>query len=169
MANDHDETGSGLFVGQVAQSFGLLDAVMSETLGMAMHNAVRAQSNMQMVNAAAVVASCARILSAVPGADTPLPPSPPPAPGPDAPTGASPAGLLGQIAKDAVRAQTAVDKLASDHRMAQLDVQQAAEALQTILGGTEALPDAPKPRTPANPDTQPDTPKAPSGSDSAPQ
>ncbi|WP_188262100.1 RebB family R body protein [Azospirillum tabaci] len=56
-----------------AQSFAMLDAVMVETLGMAMHNAVHRQQNAGMVNSAAVTAACAKML-AVPFPTTPPPP-----------------------------------------------------------------------------------------------
>ncbi|MEM7244841.1 MAG: RebB family R body protein [Acidobacteriota bacterium] len=49
-----------------AQSMGMLDAVMAETLGMAMHNAVNAQQNMQMVSSAAVTATCSHMLRGQP-------------------------------------------------------------------------------------------------------
>lgn len=63
-------------------SQGLLDAVMAETVGMLMHNAVTAQHNSQMVSGAATAAACARILRTGGGAppvvkvsvpNTPLP------------------------------------------------------------------------------------------------
>lgn len=59
-----------------AQSMGIIDAVMAETLGMAMHNAVSAQQNSQMVGAAAVTSACAKML-AVPVAKPPKPVTPP--------------------------------------------------------------------------------------------
>ncbi|WP_247884916.1 RebB family R body protein, partial [Azospirillum formosense] len=46
-----------------AQSFAMLDAVMVETLGMAMHNAVHRQQNPGMGNSPAVTAPCAKMLS----------------------------------------------------------------------------------------------------------
>ncbi len=49
-----------------AESSAMLDAVMAETLGMSMHNAVTAQHNMQMVSAASVTATCARIIQGGP-------------------------------------------------------------------------------------------------------
>lgn len=71
-----------LLTGQApSQSFGMLDAVMVETLGMAMHNAVHRQQNASMVNSAAVTAACAKML-AVPFPAPPPPPTPaPPPPG----------------------------------------------------------------------------------------
>lgn len=50
-----------------AQTTAMLDAVMAESIGMAMYNAVTAQHNAQMVSSAAVAAACARMLKS-PGA-----------------------------------------------------------------------------------------------------
>jgi|AGTN01.1.fsa_nt_gi U5 snRNP spliceosome subunit len=70
-----------LLTGQApSQAFGLLDAVMVETLGVAMHNAVSRQQNAGMISSAAVTAACAKML-AVPFPEPP-PPPPPPAPAP---------------------------------------------------------------------------------------
>ncbi len=55
-----------------SQTTAMLDAVMAETIGMLMHNAVTAQHNGQMVGSAAVTATCAKILS------VPLPEPPKP-------------------------------------------------------------------------------------------
>jgi hypothetical protein len=132
MATDTPTPGGGTPVGQpTAQTFGLLEAVMSETLGMAMHNAVRAQGNMQTVNAAAVVASCARMLNA-------SPPAPPAAPTPAAngPTPGPPP--TGQIARDTVRAETALGSLVADSQRARGDVQSAATALETLIKHAQA-------------------------------
>ena len=54
-------------VGQApALTQGLLDAVMAQTLGLAMHNAVTAQQNAQTASTAAVTATCARLVQARP-------------------------------------------------------------------------------------------------------
>lgn len=45
-----------------AQSSAMLDALMAETVGMAMYNAVNTQQNAQMIGSAAVTAACARML-----------------------------------------------------------------------------------------------------------
>ena len=47
-----------------AYSFGLIDTVMSDTLGMTMHNAVTAQQNQQIIANAALSAACAQMLKA---------------------------------------------------------------------------------------------------------
>jgi len=65
-----------------SQSIAMLNNVMAETIGMAMHNAVTAQHNAQMLNSATTTSTCARILSVM-GAKPPAPASPP-APGPSA-------------------------------------------------------------------------------------
>jgi hypothetical protein len=81
-----------LATGQSAsQAFGMLDAVMLETLGMAMHNAVHRQQSSGMINGAAVTATCAKILATPIGQPSPPPkkPDPPqvhPLEGPNAPT-----------------------------------------------------------------------------------
>ena len=63
-----------------SQAFGMLDAVMAETLGMAMHNAVGRQQGAGMVSSAAVTAACAKMLQAQVPQPVPTPPSPPPPP-----------------------------------------------------------------------------------------
>ena len=70
-----------------AQSFAMLDAVMVETLGMAMHNAVHRQQNAGMVNSAAVTAACAKMLS------VPFPTTPPPPPSGSSTSGGNAAPL----------------------------------------------------------------------------
>jgi hypothetical protein len=79
---DSVTTASLLVNGQApSQSFGMLDTVMAETLGMAMHNAVMRQQASSTVNTAAVTATCARMLqvqtAVVLPPLTPIPPTPP--------------------------------------------------------------------------------------------
>ena len=50
-------------IGQ-SKSMALLNTVMTETIGMSMHNAVSAQQNAQQINNAATTSACARILAA---------------------------------------------------------------------------------------------------------
>lgn len=57
-----------------SHSASMLDALMAETIGMAMHNATNAQHNAQMISSAAVTAACARMLKV-----QPVPWVPPPA------------------------------------------------------------------------------------------
>lgn len=61
-----------------SQAFGMLDAVMVESLGMAMHNAVMRQQGSSMVGTAAVTAACAKMLQRQTYYIPPDPPEPPP-------------------------------------------------------------------------------------------
>jgi len=87
---DSVSAASTLLVAQgPAQSFSMLDMVMLETLGTAMHNAVARQQGAGMVSNAAVTATCAKMINAPwpvpPPAPEPPPPPPPqviPLPGP---------------------------------------------------------------------------------------
>ncbi|MBC7907904.1 MAG: RebB family R body protein [Rhodospirillaceae bacterium] len=64
-----------LMTGQApSHAFGLLDAVMVESLGMAMHYAVSRQQNSSLISSAAVTAACAKMLAV----QAPQPPAPPP-------------------------------------------------------------------------------------------
>jgi len=56
------ETSASVLGSAPAQTTGMLDALMTETLGMAMHNAVTTQHNSQMVTTAAITAACGRML-----------------------------------------------------------------------------------------------------------
>jgi Killing trait len=69
-----------LSTGQAAsQARGMLDAVLLETLGMAMYNAVHRQQSAGMISSAAVTAACAKMLAApFPIEQPPTPPGPPP-------------------------------------------------------------------------------------------
>lgn len=82
------ETNSTVLGHAPSGSQGLLDAVMAETVGMLMHNAVTAQHNSQMVSGAATAAACARILrtggGAPPVVKVSVPGAPQPGSGDDA-------------------------------------------------------------------------------------
>jgi hypothetical protein len=69
------------------QAFGMLDSVMTETLGMAMYNAVSRQQGSSMIGSAATTAVCAKMLSAPFPFEIPPPPPPPPAPPAPPPSG----------------------------------------------------------------------------------
>lgn len=64
-------------------SAAILDNVLTETIGMALHNAVSAQQNSQMSNTAATTATIARILNAFPDPNSPHNNVPPPTPAPE--------------------------------------------------------------------------------------
>jgi Killing trait len=91
-----------LLTGQApAQAMGMLDAVLVETLGMAMHNAVMRQQNGQMVTSAALTAACAKMLQTpigLPAAPAPPPPPPAPPPAPPAPSSNSSSVPLSTLA-----------------------------------------------------------------------
>ncbi len=80
---DAATTTAALLTGQApSQATGILDTVMAETLGMSMHNAVMRQQADGMVGAAAVTATCAKMLQAPPylSPKKDLPPMPDPSP-----------------------------------------------------------------------------------------
>ncbi len=56
-----------------AQSFGMLDAILTETLGMAMYNAVSRQQGASMIGSAATTSSCAKMLRVPLRGPAPLP------------------------------------------------------------------------------------------------
>ncbi|XUM21613.1 RebB family R body protein [Bradyrhizobium oligotrophicum S58] len=99
-----------------SQAFGLLDAVMVETLGMAMHNAIGRQQGASVIGSAAVTAACAKMLSvpfpiAPPPAPKPPPPSVDPLPGP--PPNPSPSAAVAAAFAEAESAVTALKLQAS--------------------------------------------------------
>ncbi|CEE75724.1 Translation initiation factor IF-2 (modular protein) [Xanthomonas citri pv. citri] len=120
-----------------AQALGMLDAVMLETLGMAMHNAVNRQQGAGMINAAAITAACAKMISApfpVPPPPPPAPPGPPPTvaplPGPPA-VPPPPAALIAAAAAEA-EAKVAVDVLKTQAQGASADAATATADLMEV-------------------------------------
>jgi hypothetical protein len=129
-----------------SQSMGMLDAVLLDTLGMAMHNAVNRQQSSHMTSAAAVTAACARMLQVQP----PSPPKPPPLPPPQVQPLAGPKDLATDIAANAASAEASVTRLQSDATTAGEDTAAAAAALKKIADMAEppAAPvTPPKPAT----------------------
>ncbi|MDR3419515.1 MAG: RebB family R body protein [Nevskia sp.] len=133
-----------------AQSFGMLDAVLLETLGMAMHNAVNRQQGGSVIGAAAVAAACARMLGAPLPLQPPPPPGPPPTPpvvnplpGPP-PTPPPPAAVIaaafaeGEAAIQVLKAQA--QSATTDGTQAQNDLKQLATdaTASSTAGGTGA-------------------------------
>ena len=136
-----------LLAGQApSQSFVLLDAVMAETLAMAMQNAVSRQQGASVVSSAAVTATCAKMLMAnPPGPPPPQPPLPPvvvPLPGP--PPDPSPQAA---VAAAFAQAEADIDFLKTQAASTTVSVQQQAQddlnALVTDAGGT--VPSQPSP------------------------
>jgi len=147
-----------LATGQSAsQSFGMLDAVMLETLGMAMHNAVHRQQSSSMINSAAVTAACAKILA------TPIGTAPPPAKKPDPPQvhaldgPSSPPPVAVEMdkamasGKDAISALKEIgaeaDSQAAAAAATSEQVKTDLETLAAEAGGTDS---APQPTDPSN-------------------
>jgi hypothetical protein len=132
-----------------SQAFGLLDAVMAETLGMAMHNAVSRQQGASVIGSAAVTAACAKMLS-VPYPAPPPPPPPPPPPSvhplPGPPPDVSPTGAIMTAYS---QAETAIETLKIQAASAS-SVAQTAQAdlndLITEAGGTPPAPPPPPPQ-----------------------
>jgi hypothetical protein len=67
--------------GAPADSFAMLEVVTTETIGMAMHNALARQQAGAMVASAAAAAICARMGAVPPPFPSASPPPPPPAAG----------------------------------------------------------------------------------------
>ncbi|MCW8875427.1 MAG: RebB family R body protein [Kangiellaceae bacterium] len=89
------------------ESIGLLDIASSETIGMAMYNAVSAQQNSQISSSAAVTSACAKMLSTqptLPSVPAPAVDNPPPFMplGPDKADSASLIKEADTLANDAV-------------------------------------------------------------------
>jgi hypothetical protein len=118
------------------QAFGMLDTVMTETLGMAMYNAVSRQQGSSMIGSAATTAVCAKMLS------TPFPfevPAPPPAPAPTGgvqplhappPKPPKPASVI--IAAAKAEGESAIDTLKTEEQGLASDAAAARGALEQL-------------------------------------
>ncbi|MFN3536846.1 MAG: RebB family R body protein [Brevundimonas sp.] len=125
-----------------SQAFGMLDAVMVESLGMAMHNAVMRQQGASMVGTAAVTAACARMLQRPAASLPPEPPDPPPhidpLPGPDRPPPS-----VDEAFQDG---EAAIHELRKQAASASTSAAQAREDLaQLAADATAPLPPPPDP------------------------
>jgi hypothetical protein len=122
-----------------AQSFGMLDAVMAETLGMAMHNAVMRQQAASMVSSAAVTAACAKMLQ-TPYAILP-PPDPPlmPLRGVQ-PLDGPPSRTADVIAAAAEQAETGIHRLKAEVIELEQDTAAAEAALKAAAADATAPP-----------------------------
>ncbi|MGG6315313.1 RebB family R body protein [Stenotrophomonas geniculata] len=173
---DSVSAASTLLVAQgPAQSFSMLDMVMLETLGTAMHNAVARQQGAGMVSNAAVTATCAKMINAPwpvpPPAPEPPPPPPPqviPLPGP-VPAPPSPAAV---IAAATAEGKTAISVLQAQTHGATADAAAATSslhALETLAGNAAAPAPGPAPDPSSGPDpdagpaqdSAPDSPSSP--------
>ncbi len=91
-----------------SQAMGMLDAVLLDTLGVAMHNAVMRQANSHTAASAAVTAACAKMLSVPFLINSPTPPLSPPVVTPLPTPPASPTAVVAAAYADA---ETAVNVL----------------------------------------------------------
>lgn len=133
-----------LLAGQSAASaMGMLDVVMTETLGMSMHNAVTRQQNNHMTSSAAITAACAKMLQVPFGRPAPAPLLPLKDPNggglPNPPDAAS------AIARSYVDAEAAVAALRREASAAGRNVATAEKDLQNIV--TQATPPTPQTKT----------------------
>jgi hypothetical protein len=140
-----------LLTGQApSQAFGMLDAVLLETLGMAMYNAVNRQHNAHMTGSAAVTAACAKMLQAP--YPVPLPPhSPPPSvqPLPGPPPSLPPAAALAAANAEALAAVDAMQRVSASGS----NLASTAEAdLAGVVQAASPKPsESPKPETGSDP------------------
>ncbi|MGY3451899.1 RebB family R body protein [Bradyrhizobium sp. USDA 4353] len=130
-----------------SQAFGLLDAVMVETLGMAMHNAIGRQQGASVIGSAAVTAACAKMLAvpfpiAPPPVPKPPPPSVDPLPGP--PPNPSPSAAVAAAFAEAESAVTALKMQASAaSNLAQTATADLNQIVADAGGTTPATPPTP--------------------------
>ncbi|HEV2817026.1 MAG TPA: RebB family R body protein [Allosphingosinicella sp.] len=128
-------------------AFGMLDTVMTETLGMAMYNAVSRQQGSSMIGSAATTAVCAKML-ATPFVTEVILPSPPPPPPPPPPSGVeplsppppkppplTPSAIIAAAAKEG---EWAIDVLKEEEKSSSKDAVTARASLEHLA--VEATP-----------------------------
>ncbi len=134
-----------------ANAQALLDAVMSETLGMAMHNAVMRQQANSVVSSAATTATCARILQSSNGEPPVSPNIPPFEPGPVIPplTGfpMDDADAKIAIAKANAKANDAIERLETQANSSRAEASTAQNALDTLSIRLSGFMGKPRPST----------------------
>jgi len=128
-------------------AFGMLDTVMTETLGMAMYNAVSRQQGSSMIGSAATTAVCAKMLATpfvteVVLPPKPVPPPPPPPSGvqplppvPPPPPPLQPAAIIAAAAKEG---EWAIDVLKAEEKGSAKDAATARASLEQLA--VEATP-----------------------------
>ena len=134
--------------GAPASSQALLDAVMSETLGMAMHNAVMRQQANSVVGSAATTATCARILqqgTGMPPSDQFRAPPPKPVIPPLDGNDDIDAGLA--IAKATAKAGAAIDTLETQAEGSRAEASTAQTALDALNAKLSSLIGKPRPNS----------------------
>jgi len=128
-----------------AHAFGMLDTVMTDTLGMTMYNAVSRQQGASMIGSAAVTAACARMVSVpfpVVVAPPPEPP-PPPAVDPLPPPPPDPMPSSAIIAAATAQAEAAIATLKFEADQASADAEEVSLSLAQIA--EDAVPPPPPP------------------------
>ena len=117
-------------IGQApASTQGLLDAVMAETIGMSMHNAVSAQQNSQMMGSAAVAATCARLIKAPTVLKPPAKSAGKQEPGPPPDSSGSPAA---EVAKKQVANQQLLNETSAALQRSQKFIANAKEDFKNL-------------------------------------
>jgi len=136
-------------------AFGMLDTVMTETLGMAMYNAVSRQQGSSMIGSAATTAVCAKMLATPFVTEVflppkPVPPPPPPPSGvqplppvPPKPPPLTPSAIIAAATKEG---EWAIDVLRGEEKSSSKDAvtarasleQLAADATPSVAAGVVA-------------------------------
>jgi hypothetical protein len=130
-------------------AFGMLDTVMTETLGMAMYNAVSRQQGSSMIGSAATTAVCAKMLATpfvteviVTPPPAPAPPPPPPPSGvqplPPVPPKPPPWSASATIAAAAKEGEWAIEVLKAEEKDSSKDAVTARASLERLA--VEATP-----------------------------
>jgi hypothetical protein len=140
-----------------SQAFGMLDTVMAETLGMAMHNAVMRQQAGSMVSSAAVTAACAKMLQAPITISVSPPPPPPPPPHVDKldPPPPSPQPPSVTIATAVADGEAAIDTLKVEAESTSGDAAKAQAGLAQLAQAAAPPPSPPAPPAPPSPPAPP--------------
>lgn len=117
----------------------MLNAVMAEALGMAMHNAVMRQQSSSMVSSAATTAACAKMLQARSGGLPPKPPFMPLVPVPDIPPLDGPPEGAVAVAAAAANADWAVHVLEGEVKKSQKTEAKANSALSGLADSIKSF------------------------------
>jgi len=132
----------------------LLDIVNAETLGMSMHNAVSSQHNSQMSSAAAVTATCAKMLAVSPPSPKSIPEPEPDLPPPFMPLDPAGSGndkTASELVREATAmAEKAIQMIGDSDEKTDKDVsvlQGLMSKIKTLTGSTESV-------TPSNDSTK---------------
>lgn len=131
----------------------MLNAVMAESLGMAMHNAVMRQQSSSMVSSAATTAACAKMLQSRSGGVPPQPPFMPLVPVPDIPPLDGPPEGAAAVAMAAANADRAVHVLEGEVKKSQRTEAKANSALSGLADSIKNFMAKPSEKKPPAPST----------------